>query len=348
MTNENGMPDFAAAFAANWPVDAAFLGALQSWHRYIADERGLAARTVESYVRDVRQFIGYIHRLAGKRARAVVEPATGDEKAPWPALTLATLSALEARDFRAFLAFRREGGASDRSVARGLSAVRMLFRFLERRYGVSNTGLLLITSPKIPHSIPKPLSVEKAREAVDAVAIAQAEGRSAAADWIIDRDGAILLLLYGAGLRISEALGLSVEAAPVAGVDLMRIKGKCGRERAVPVLPIIQEATMRYLESCPYALKPADLLFRGERGGALSPRMIQLLMVRMRAALKLPATATPHALRHSFATHLLGTGADLRQIQELLGHASLSTTQIYTEVDRAQLLRIYDAAHPRR
>lgn len=345
MTNDTNKK----AFASTWPVDAALGDALRNWNRYVADERGLAARTLESYARDLRQFVGFVHRRKGQQARRMKAGESGkDSKAPYSPVSLEDLGALEARDFRAFLAFRREGGASDRSVARGLSAVRMLFRYLERRYDVSNGGLLLITSPKIPHSIPKPLSVEKAREAVDASGVAQAERRGQQADWIIERDSAILLLLYGAGLRISEALGLTMAEAPVAGVDVMRIKGKGGRERAVPVLPIIQEAVSRYIESCPYQPEPTEALFRGERGGVLSPRIIQLLMARMRNALQLPATATPHALRHSFATHLLGTGADLRQIQELLGHASLSTTQIYTEVDRAQLLRIYDAAHPRR
>jgi integrase/recombinase XerC len=157
----------------------------------------------------------------------------------------------------------------------------------------------------------------------------------------------ILLLLYGAGLRISEALGLRVKDAPIRGRDVMRITGKGGKERVVPVLPVTQAAIERYLSMCPYASDGDHPLFRGAKGGPLSPRIIQLAMERLREELDLAPTATPHALRHSFATHLLSAGADLRQIQELLGHASLSTTQVYTEVDRDHLLRVYDAAHPR-
>ena len=188
--------------------------------------------------------------------------------------------------------------------------------------------------------MPKPLTVDKAAEVVDG-------GMSAELDWVAARDTAVLLLLYGSGLRISEALGLRVKHAPLGARDTLRIAGKGGKERLVPVLPVTQAAIARYLGLTPFAAAPGDPLFVGVKGGPLSPRIIQLLMQRMRGALGLPETATPHALRHSFATHLLSSGADLRQIQELLGHASLSTTQVYTEVDRARLLAVYDAAHPR-
>lgn len=308
----------------NWPTGACLSGALKNWYQFLADERELAELTLDSYVRDVRQFIGFIHRRSN-------EP-----------VSLEQIASLTVRDFRGFLAHRRDKGASDRSVARCLSALRMFYRFIERRYNLSNQGIKLVNSPKLAHSIPKPLPVEKALSSLELV-----DSVRDVADWIVLRDSAVLLLLYGAGLRISEALNLTFADAPVEEGGVLRIRGKGGKERSVPVLPIISEAITAYIDACPYQLSSEEPLFRGERGGKLSPRIIQLLMEKLRRALQLPDTATPHALRHSFATHLLGTGADLRQIQELLGHASLSTTQIYTEVDREQLLRIYDAAHPR-
>ncbi len=308
----------------NWPVEKDLNSALCSWSDYLEDERDLALKTLDSYRRDIRQFIGFIHRSQDKK------------------INLIDLSHLQARDFRSFLAYRRDGGASDRSVARGLSALRMFFKYLERHYDFTNSELHLISSPKLPHSIPKPLPVDKALESLDSTDVVRD-----VAQWINDRDVAVMLLLYGAGLRISEALDLLRCDAPIDAVDILEIIGKGNRERRIPVLPVISDAISTYIASCPFELEANEPLFRGERGGKLSPRIIQLLMARLRHALQLPETATPHALRHSFATHLLGTGADLRQIQELLGHASLSTTQIYTEVDRDQLLRIYDAAHPR-
>lgn len=308
----------------NWPVEGDLNSALTEWARFLQDERDLASKSVEGYLRDVRQFIGFIHRSQKQK------------------LSLGVLSSLKTRDFRAFLAYRRDDGISDRSVARGLSALRLFYKYLEQHFQVSNAELHLISSPKLPHSIPKPLPVDKALESLDATEIVRD-----VPGWINDRDVAVLLLLYGAGLRISEALNLTRRDAPIGTVDILEIIGKGNRERRVPILPIISEAIETYVANCPFELENDEALFRGERGGKLSPRIIQLLMARLRQVLHLPDTATPHALRHSFATHLLGTGADLRQIQELLGHASLSTTQIYTEVDRDQLLRIYDAAHPR-
>lgn len=307
-----------------WPVESDLNSALTEWARFLQDERDLAPKSVESYLRDVRQFIGYIHRLQKQK------------------LSLEGLSNLKTRDFRAFLAYRRDDGISDRSVARGLSALRLFYKYLEQHFQVSNAELHLISSPKLPHSIPKPLPVDKALESLDATEIVRD-----VPGWINDRDVAVLMLLYGAGLRISEALNLTRRDAPIGSVEILEIVGKGNRERRVPILPIVSKAIETYIQNCPFELEEDEALFRGERGGQLSPRIIQLLMARLRQALHLPDTATPHALRHSFATHLLGTGADLRQIQELLGHASLSTTQIYTEVDRDQLLRIYDAAHPR-
>ena len=299
------------------------LRAVGAWLAHLEHERGASANTLQSYERDVRQFLAFL-------------------KAHWGyPPCLADLARLDAKTVRAFLAQRRKGGAVSRSLSRTLSALRMFFRWLEAEETVKNRALQQVALPKVPHSVPKPLNAEAA------AAVVGADGTSSAEDWIVARDQAVMLLLYGCGLRISEALGLTPRTAPVSGRDVMRIKGKGGKERMVPVLPIVSAAIERYIGLCPFPLCDNDPLFLGARGGPLSPRLIQLAMARMRIELGLPDTATPHALRHSFATHLLSAGADLRQIQELLGHASLSTTQIYTEVDRDRLLAVYDKAHPR-
>lgn len=310
----------------NWPVSQKLATALLGWQSYLLDERGLSAKTIESYFRDIRQFLGFFHRKMDQD------------------ICFSHLENLQPRCFRSFLAFRRAKKVSDRTVARHLSSIRMFYLYLERKYDLTNPQLLLVSSPKIAHALPKPLPVEKAIESLSASAVLQS---NRASGWVSERDVAVMTLLYGAGLRISEALQLKASEAPIDGAESLRVTGKGGKVRLVPILPVISEAIQRYMAVCPFDLKDDQPLFRGERGGALSPRIIQLLMEKIRHALKLPDTATPHALRHSFATHLLGSGADLRQIQELMGHASLSTTQIYTEVDREQLLRVYDAAHPR-
>jgi integrase/recombinase XerC len=252
---------------------------------------------------------------------------------------LADMAFLEPWVFRTFMSSRRRLGTSARSLARQMSAIRMFFRYLDSNELAGNRAVMAVELPRVPHAIPRPLTVEKALAVVDGEAEAEA--------WIRARDAAVMMLLYGSGLRISEALGLARKDAPVDGRDALLIRGKGGKERLVPVLPVAAAAVARYLELCPYPLAPDGPLFVGAKGGGLSPRIIQLLIERLRAHLGLPETATPHALRHSFATHLLSAGADLRQIQELLGHASLSTTQTYTEVDRDRLLEVYDAAHPR-
>jgi integrase/recombinase XerC len=295
---------------------------IRDWFAALEHERGATPHTLAAYQRDLRQFLDWLKGELGH------------------APCLADLARLDAKRFRAFMAHRRRAGFSGRSLARSMSALRSFFRWLEAEELMRNRGIRQIALPKVPHGIPKPLTVPKAAAVVDA-------GPGAELDWIAARDIAVLLLLYGSGLRISEALGLTRGEAPVAGRDILRIKGKGGKERLVPVLPVTQGAVERYLALCPMPLEPHGPLFRGAKGGPLSPRIVQLAMERMRDALELPATATPHALRHSFATHLLSAGADLRQIQELLGHASLSTTQVYTEVDRERLLAVYDKAHPR-
>ncbi len=305
-------------------VDPDLSAALAAWLLYLSAERHLAPKTREAYGRDLRQFCGFLAKHLGRR----------------PSLT--DLAALAPRDFRAFLSARRTDGAQSRSLARTMSALRQFFRFLDRRGLARCDAVQAVTTPKIAHSLPKPLGIHQAR------ALLRAAGEAGAQeDWIGARDAAVLMLLYGCGLRISEALSIARKDAPLAGVTSLRVTGKGGKTRIVPVLPATARAVEAYLSACPSRLAPNEALFRGAKGGPLSPRLIQLSIARMRGALGLSDKATPHALRHSFATHLLGAGADLRAIQELLGHASLSTTQVYTEVDQARLLEVYAAAHPR-
>jgi integrase/recombinase XerC len=295
------------------------------WLTYLTVERQLAAKTAEAYQRDISQFLAF---LAGHFN------GLPDMK---------QLLALQARDVRGFLAARRVEGVGSRSLARTLSALRMFYKFLERRGYGKNDAIRAVALPKLPHSVPKPLTAPKATALVDGADIAGED----MPEWVLARDTAVLALLYGSGLRISEALSLKRREAPVKGRDMLRVTGKASKTRVVPVLPLVREAVEHYLALCPLKCGSDDPLFVGVRGKQLSPRIIQLRIARARVALGLPETATPHALRHSFATHLLGAGADLRAIQELLGHASLSTTQGYTEVDRAHLLKAYASAHPR-
>lgn len=297
--------------------------ARQDWLEALQGERRLSPRTVEAYDRDTRQFFQFL---------------TGHCGGP-PGL--AEIADLKSADLRAFLAARRNQGAGARTLGRGLAGVRSLLRFLERRGLANAAGAAALRAPKQPKSLPKPLTAADARRVVSA------EEQLAEEPWIAARNAAVLTLLYGCGLRISEALGLS--GGDLAGTDatVLRITGKGGKTRLVPVLPVALQAVLEYRRLCPWHLGADDPLFRGARGGPLNPAIIQREMVRLRSALNLPDTATPHALRHSFATHLLGRGGDLRTIQELLGHASLSTTQVYTGVDTARLLEIYESAHPR-
>ena len=293
-----------------------------AWLAHMEHELERADNTLVAYERDLRQLLAWLERDVGH------PPA------------LADVARLDARQLRRFLASRRQARVGSRSLARSLSALRTFFRWLEMEDVARNRAIRQVSRPRVGHGIPKPLSVEKAAAVVDG-------GMTAEIDWIAARDAAVLLLLYGSGLRISEALGIARRDAPTEGREVLRVVGKGGKQRLVPVLPVTQAAVARYVALCPYPLAPDGPLFLGAKGGRLSPRIVQLLMERLRGALGLPDTATPHALRHSFATHLLSAGADLRQIQELLGHASLSTTQLYTEVDRERLLAVYDKAHPR-
>ena len=293
------------------------------WLNSLAGERRLSALTVDAYERDTRQFLQFLTGHAGG------PPGVSD------------IAALRPADLRSFLAFRRNGGAGARSLGRGLAGIRSLLRFLEKRGLVNAAGATALRAPRQPKSLPKPLTANDARRVVSS-------GEQLAEEpWIAARNAAVLTLLYGCGLRISEALGLTGGDLAAAGDTVLRVTGKGGKTRIVPVLPAAFQAIAEYRRLCPFHLPAAEALFRGARGGPLNPAIVQREMRKLRSVLDLPDTATPHALRHSFATHLLGRGGDLRAIQELLGHSSLSTTQIYTGVDTARLLEAYDAAHPR-
>ncbi len=297
--------------------------AVERWIAWLGDERRLSPHSLEAYRRDLLQFLGFLTGHLGERPG------------------LSELGGLAAADFRAWLAEAQRRGLQRSSSARALSVVRGFFRWLARAGLVENPAIGALRTPRVPRSVPKALRAEEAMDAVDAVAELAAE------PWIGKRDTAVLLLLYGCGLRIGEALGLARRDAPKADQSALRVTGKGNKQRMVPLLPIVTEAIEAYLAACPYPLPPDQPLFRGARGGPLRARAIQQRLVELRGWLGLPPTATPHALRHSFATHLLAGGGDLRAIQELLGHASLSTTQRYTEVDAAGLMAVYERAHPR-
>ncbi len=252
------------------------------------------------------------------------------------------LAGLKPADIRAFMAHKRAEGCGSRSVMRALAALRSFARHLERNGKAKLAPFNGVRAPKIHRSLPKPLSAGAARR----VASGDALAGDSAEPWVTARDAAVLSLLYGAGLRISEALGIRRRDV-AAGVDVLTIVGKGQKTRNAPIIGPVRDALDEYLRLCPYVLPPDGPLFVGVKGGPLSPRIIQLAVERMRGALGLPDSATPHALRHSFATHLLARGGDLRAIQELLGHASLSTTQIYTAVDTTRLMDAWKSAHPR-
>jgi integrase/recombinase XerC len=295
----------------------------QAWLDSLARERRLSPKTVEAYERDTRQFLQFLAVHTGAPVSA------------------AAISALRPADLRAFLAARRSGGVGKRSLARGLAGVRSMLRHFERQGHARTSAAVLLRAPRQPKSLPRPLSVDSARQLVDPDEQLHQE------PWIAARDTAVLTLLYACGLRISEALGLRAGEMERPDIRSLRITGKGGKIRIVPVLPVAVDAVMTYRRLCPYFLCPEGPLFVGARGGPLNAGVVQREMRRLRAVLDLPDSVTPHALRHSFATHLLGRGADLRQIQELLGHSSLSTTQVYTSVDTEHLLSTFDSAHPR-
>jgi integrase/recombinase XerC len=296
---------------------------IDSWLSYLGSERRMSPKTVEAYRRDVLQFLTFLAEHLGG------------------APSLKQLSTLAPADVRAFLASRRAQGIGSRSLMRTLAGMRAFARFLERN-GKGRVGALAaIRTPKLAKTLPRPLTATSAKRMADPE-IAAGDERE---PWIHARDAAVLAVLYGSGLRISEALGL--KRADAGTRDTFTVTGKGRKQRMVPVLLQVQKLIAEYVALCPYDLPGDGPLFVGAKGGPLSARVVQLAMARLRGALGLPDTATPHALRHSFATHLLARGGDLRSIQELLGHASLSTTQIYTQVDAERLIEAYRAAHPR-
>jgi len=296
---------------------------IEGWLRHLGDERRMSPKTVEAYRRDVLQFLGFLAEHLGG------------------APSLKELAALAPADVRAFLAARRAEGIGSRSLMRTLAGVRGFARFLERNGKGKVGALAAVRAPKIARTLPRPLSVAAARRVTDPDLAAGDEREP----WLAARDAAVLGLLYGGGLRISEALGL--KRTDFGSRDTVTVTGKGRKERMVPVLPQVAKLIADYVALCPYDLPADGPLFVGAKGGPLSARVVQLSMARLRGALGLAETATPHALRHSFATHLLARGGDLRSIQELLGHASLATTQIYTEVDAERLIEAYRSAHPR-
>jgi integrase/recombinase XerC len=298
-------------------------GALVAWLEYLAGERRASPRTIEAYQDCVSPYLAFLGQHRGE------------------ALSLSDMGTITAGEVRAYLAHRRAGDRplSARSASQALSAIRSFHAYLDRRHDTPNHALALVKGPRVVAGAPRPVSEDQARGLIE-----EAVNDPDREPWEAARDEAVLTLLWGCGLRISEALSLKRSDAPLSGS--IRITGKGSKTRMVPVLDAVREAIAAYLAALPYPLEPDDALFRARRGGALSPRHVQATMQNLRSRLGLSEKATPHALRHSFATHLLGAGADLRSIQELLGHASLSTTQKYTEVDAARLLSAYASAHP--
>jgi integrase/recombinase XerC len=297
--------------------------ALAAWLEHLANERRASPRTLEAYGFAARRYIAFLEQHRGE------------------AIDVSALAEVTAGEVRAWLAHLRQGDKplSPRSLSQALSAIRTFHRFLDRRLDAPNPAIALVRGPRVRPGAPRPVTEDQAVGMIAEPALDPDRE-----DWEVARDQAVLTLLYGCGLRISEALSLKRSDAPVP--DSLRITGKGSKTRLVPVLPAVREAIAVYLAEVPFVLGPEEALFRAKRGGPLSARHVQATVQNLRGRLGLPASATPHALRHSFATHLLGAGADLRSIQELLGHASLSTTQRYTEVNAAALLSAYSKAHP--
>ncbi len=295
--------------------------ALENWLLAQKALRDISNHTVSAYQTDVSGFLAFLAEHHGGAAG------------------MAQLRSVSISDMRAWMANERRRGVAARSLARALSAVKSFYRWLSDREQFDATAVLSIRAPKFQGKLPRPLQVDDAKALIDTVEL------QSTTNWVALRDVAVVTLLYGCGLRISEALGLTGADLPIG--ESLRITGKGNKTRIVPVIPQARQAVDRYVAAVPFDMTPDSRIFRGKRGGPLSPGVIQKAVAQARMQLGLPATATPHAMRHSFATHLLGAGGDLRTIQELLGHASLSTTQVYTEVDPARLMDVYNNAHPR-
>lgn len=310
-------------------ADPTLLDHRQAWLGHLQNGRRLTPKTIDAYERDSRQFLIFLTQHLGAPAE------------------VSHLQDLKITDLRSFLASRRGSGSGARSLARNLAGIRSFFAYLRKQQIVDVTAANALTTPKQPKSLPRPVGSADATTMLEESLDPDIESEA----WVGARDAAVLSLLYGCGLRISEALGLSLKNMDALQTGLMNITGKGGRERMVPVLPVVIDAVHRYTALCPFviaaAANPQAPLFYGVRGKRLNPRIVQKSVENLRVRLGLPSSATPHALRHAFATHLLAGGGDLRTIQELLGHASLSTTQIYTQVDTRHLLSVYTKAHPR-
>ena len=302
-------------------ISAALTDALAKWLDHCRALGGASDNTIKAYQSDVIGFLAFMTQHHGD------------------AHGLGPVSKITVSDMRSWMASERARGVGARSLARSLSVVKTFYRWLSDREGFQAAAVLSTRSPKFTKKLPRPLAIGAAAAMIETVELQARHG------WVAARDVAVVTLLYGCGLRISEALGLTGADVPLPPV--MRIKGKGGKERIVPVIEAARDAVDAYLKLSPHPVEPNDPLFHGARGGALNPRMVQKVMEKSRLQLGLPATATPHAMRHSFATHLLTAGGDLRAIQELLGHASLSTTQAYTAVDTAHLMDVYNRTHPK-
>ncbi|HEY9080327.1 tyrosine recombinase XerC [Magnetovibrio sp.] len=303
------------------PAEPALKRALSEWLDWLKHEKRSSPHTLDNYSRDIAAFLTFFSEHLG------FAPGVRD------------LADLRAVDFRGWLARLGQDGKSRATIARRFSTLRTLYKYLERQGVLSNAAIHAVRTPKLPKSLPKALSVEEALEMVELADVLATE------HWVGKRDRALLMLLYGCGLRIAEALDLDVKDVPEG--DTMVVTGKGNKQRVVPVLPKVRAAISAYMKASPYPMTPNSPLFLGVRGKRLQAGVAQAMVRDMRAYLGLPDSATPHALRHSFATHLLAGGGDLRTIQELLGHASLSTTQRYTDVDAARLQAVYSHTHPR-
>lgn len=302
-------------------ISPALRDAQARWLDHLKAINDAAANTLDAYGRDVTGFLAFLTLHHGE--------GTG----------IGPLTRITVRDMRAWMASERARGVTARSLARHLSAVKNFLAYMAEREGFDASAVLSTRAPKFNRKLPRPLAEDAAKKLIDTVELQHDE------PWIAARDVAVVTLLYGCGLRISEALGLSGAAYPLG--QSLRIIGKGGKERIVPVLPAAAKAVEAYIRLSPYPVEPTRPLFYGKRGGALNPRQVSKVIAATRMQLGLPASVTPHAMRHSFATHLLSAGGDLRAIQELLGHASLSTTQAYTAVDTARLMEVYEQAHPK-
>lgn len=297
-----------------------FKSEFNNWIDYLSNVNGLSKNSVISYKNDISKFIEFLNKHFDRE------------------IDIETLEDIKISDFRSFLTYRRNANLSSTSIARNISSLKSFFNYLIKKEKIKNSEVFLLKSPKLKQSLPRPINVELAIEAIKCAETIEQE------KWIGLRNKSILLLLYGCGLRISEALNLNYEE--IMNDDHILIKGKGGKERIVPMMPYIKKGILDYLNECPKEINKEDPLFVGKRYARLSPRIIQYALEKIRHSISLPETATPHALRHSFATHLLESGGDLRTIQELLGHSSLSTTQKYTKVENAKLFDAYSKAHP--